>query len=245
MRGLFITLEGIDGSGKSTQRELLARELRRRGLDIVVTREPGGTAIGEGIRHLMVSDATSHIAPTTELLLYVAARAQHVAELIRPALEKGRNVVSDRYTDSTVAFQGYGRGLDLMMIEELNSFATGGLKPDLTIVFDLDPEMARTRQGSRPIGGLLGAFDEQHSEFHERMRIGYFQMAQQETSRIRIVDASGAVEDTHSKVMELVLPVLDSNTASSASSAVDFQHCSRKTAEDAEDAADTMPDDTL
>ena len=211
MRGLFITLEGIDGSGKSTQRKLLARELRRRRLDIVVTREPGGTAIGEGIRQLMVSDATAHIAPTTELLLYVAARAQHVAELIRPALETGRIVISDRYTDSTVAFQGYGRGLDLIMIEEFNNFATGGLKPDLTIVFDLDPELARTRQGSRPIGGLLGAFDEQHSEFHGRMREGYSRMAQQDPSRVRIVDASGAVEQTQSKVLALVLPLLDSN----------------------------------
>lgn len=211
MRGLFITLEGIDGSGKSTQRELLCRELQRRGLDTVATREPGGTAIGEGIRHLMVSDATSHIAPPTELLLYVAARAQHVAELIRPSLEAGKIVISDRYTDSTVAFQGYGRGLDLTMIEEFNNFATGGLRPHLTIVFDLDPEMARTRQGSRPIGGLLGAFDEQHSEFHERMREGYFHMAQQEPSRIRIVDAAGGVQDTHSKVLALVLPLLDSN----------------------------------
>ena len=212
MRGLFITLEGIDGSGKSTQRDLLAGELRRQGLDVVDSREPGGTAIGEGIRQLMVSDATAHIAPTTELLLYVAARGQHVAELIRPALEAGRIVISDRYTDSTVAFQGYGRGLDLIMIEELNNFATGGLKPHLTIVFDLDPELARTRQGSRPIGGLLGAFDEQHSDFHERMREGYFRMAQQEASRIRIVDASGAVEDTHSKVLALVLPLLGSNS---------------------------------
>lgn len=210
MRGLFITLEGIDGSGKSTQRELLAGELRRRGLDVVATREPGGTAIGEGIRHLMVSDATSHIAPTTELLLYVAARAQHVAELIRPALDRGSFVISDRYTDSTIAFQGYGRGLDLKMIEELNEFATDGLKPDLTIVFDLDPEAARTRQGSRPIGGLLGAFDEQHSEFHERMRAGYLKMAQQESSRVRIVDASGEVEDTHANVLALVLTLLDS-----------------------------------
>lgn len=211
MRGLFITLEGIDGSGKSTQRDLLAGELRGRALDVIATREPGGTAIGEGIRHLMVSDATVHIAPTTELLLYVAARAQHVAELIRPALEQGRIVISDRYTDSTVAFQGYGRGLDLMMIEELNGFATGGLKPDLTIVFDLEPEMARRRQGSRPIGGLLGAFDEQHAEFHERMRDGYFRMAQDEPSRFRIIDASGSAEDTHSRVLALVLPLLDAN----------------------------------
>lgn len=211
MRGLFITLEGIDGSGKSTQRDLLAGELRGRALDVIATREPGGTAIGEGIRHLMVSDATAHIAPTTELLLYVAARAQHVAELIRPALERGRIVISDRYTDSTVAFQGYGRGLALMMIEELNGFATGGLKPDLTIVFDLEPEMARRRQGSRPIGGLLGAFDEQHAEFHERMRDGYFRMAQDEPSRFRIIDASGSAQDTHSKVLALVLPLLDAN----------------------------------
>jgi dTMP kinase len=159
----------------------------------------------------MVSDATSHIAPTTELLLYVAARAQHVAELIRPALNEGRMVVSDRYTDSTVAFQGYGRGLDLVMIDELNGFATGGLKPDLTIVFDVDPDTARTRQGTRPIGGLLGSFDEQHSEFHQRMREGYWKMAEQEPARIRIVDASGEVEDTHSNVLALVLPLIGTN----------------------------------
>src|SRR6185369_15125058 len=183
MRGLFITLEGIDGSGKSTQRELLSRELRRRGLDTVATREPGGTAIGEGIRHSMVSDATSHIAPTTELLLYVAARAQHVAELIRPSLQAGKIVISDRYTDSTVAFQGYGRGFELSIVDELNRFATGGLKPDLTIVFDLDPEIARTRSRTRPVGGLLGAFDDQHNEFHQRMREGYLEIARNNPSR--------------------------------------------------------------
>jgi len=217
MPGLFITLEGIDGSGKSTQRDLLADELRRRGFEVVVTREPGGTAIGEGIRELMVSDATTHIAPTTELLLYVAARAQHVAERIRPALESGSIVISDRYTDSTVAFQGYGRGLDLKMIDEFNAFATGGLKPDLTIVFDVDPSLARARQGKRPIGGLLGAFDVQHSEFHARMRKGYLEMARQEPSRIRVVDASGEVADTHSSVMEIAEPLLQSITVRPAS----------------------------
>lgn len=205
MRGFFITLEGIDGSGKSTQRNLLARELRARGLEIIVTREPGGTAIGEGVREILVSDASVHIAPTAELLLYVAARAQHVAELIRPALDAGRIVISDRYTDSTVAFQGYGRGLKLETIGELNKVATGGLAPDLTIVFDLDPAVARARQGSRPVGGLLGAFDEQHAEFHSRMRQGYLTIAQMEPSRVRVVDASGAAEETHRKVMELVL----------------------------------------
>jgi dTMP kinase len=135
-------------------------------------------------------------------------RAQHVAELIKPSVEAGRIVISDRYTDSTVAFQGYGRGLDLEMVANLNRFATSGLVPDLTIVFDLDPAMARTRLVSRPVGGLLGAFDEQHADFHQRMRAGYLKMARNDPSRIRLVDASGAVEETHSKVMALVLPLI-------------------------------------
>src|SRR2546428_1554965 len=209
MRGLFITFEGIDGCGKSTQREPLAEQLRQRGFEVVVTREPGGTEIGEGIRRLLISDASIHIAPTTELLLYVAARAQHVAELIKPSVDAGRIVISDRYTDSTVAFQGYGRGFDLEMVAKLNGFATSGLVPDLTIVFDLDPAMARARLGSRPVGGLLGAFDEQHADFHERMRSGYLRMARSEPSRICVVDASGSAQETHSKVMALVLPKLE------------------------------------
>ena len=209
MRGLFITLEGIDGCGKSTQREMLAEKLKSRGFEIVVTREPGGTVIGEGIRQLLVSDASVHIAPTTELLLYVAARAQHVAELIRPSVDAGRIVISDRYTDSTVAFQGYGRGLDLDVIESLNRFATAGLKPDLTIVFDLDPNTARSRSVSRPVGGLLGAFDEQHADFHERMRAGYLKMANDDPSRIRVVDASGAADETHGQVMSVVLEKIE------------------------------------
>jgi dTMP kinase len=209
MRGLFITFEGIDGCGKSTHREMLAQQLKQRGFEVVVTREPGGTAIGEGVRRLLISDASVHIAPTTELLLYVAARAQHVAELINPSLEAGRIVISDRYTDSTVAFQGYGRGLDPEIIDKLNRFATAGLVPDLTIVFDLDPELARSRVGSRPVGGLLGAFDEQHGDFHERMRAGYLKMAKDNPARVRVIDASGAVEETHSSVMALVLPKLN------------------------------------
>lgn len=208
MRGLFITFEGIDGCGKSTQRELLAQQIKQRGFEVVVTREPGGTPLGEGIRQLLVSDVSVHVAPTTELLLYVAARAQHVAELITPSLEAGRIVISDRYTDSTVAFQGYGRGLDPEMIEKLNKFATADLVPDLTIVFDIDPALARARLDSRPVGGLLGAFDEQHADFHERMRAGYLKMAKEQPSRIQVVDAGGAVEETHSRVMALVLPLI-------------------------------------
>jgi dTMP kinase len=208
MRGLFITFEGIDGCGKSTQRDMLAQYLMQQGLEVIVTREPGGTVIGEDVRQLLISDASVHIAPTTELLLYVAARAQHVAELIRPSLEAGLIVISDRYTDSTVAFQGYGRGLELGLIGRLNRFATGGLVPDLTIVFDLDPATARSRLGTRPVGGLLGAFDDQHADFHQRMRAGYLEMARTEPSRIRVVDASGSAEVTHSTVLALVQPKL-------------------------------------
>ncbi|HJZ67816.1 MAG TPA: dTMP kinase [Blastocatellia bacterium] len=211
MRGLFITFEGIDGCGKSTQIDLLFEELRRRGLDVVVTREPGGTVISEAVRELLVSDASVNIAPKAELLFIVGARAQHVAELIKPALEAGRVVLSDRYTDSTVAFQGHGRGLDLEMVDRLNNFATGGLLPDITIVFDLDPSVARARLRARPVGGLLGAFDDQQADFHTRVRQAYLTLAEREPSRVRVVDASGAAGDTHAAVMTLVLPLLTEN----------------------------------
>src|SRR6185369_10504653 len=150
MRGLFITLEGMDGCGKSTQLEMLARALSKRGLDLIITREPGGTAVGEGVRSLLVSDASVGISAATELFLIVGARAEHVREVIKPGVEAGKIVLSDRYTDSTVAFQGYGRGLDLAMIDKMNRFATGGFAPDLTILFDLDPEVARSRLDARP-----------------------------------------------------------------------------------------------
>src|SRR3954470_10168466 len=126
MRGLFITMEGLDGCGKSTQLERLAEALAARGLDVLVTREPGGTPLGEGVRDLLTSEVSRAIVPMAELLLIVGARAQHVAEYIRPALAAGRVVISDRYTDSTVAFQGYGRGLDRGLIDKLNAAATGG-----------------------------------------------------------------------------------------------------------------------
>src|SRR5262249_20201589 len=197
--------------GKSTQIDLLSEELRRRDLDVVVTREPGGTVISEAVRELLVSDASVNIAAKAELLLIVGARAQHVTELIEPALEAGRVVISDRYTDSTVAFQGHGRGLHLEMVDRLNSFATGGLMPDITIVFDLDPSVARARLRARPVGGLLGAFDDEQADFHVRVRQAYLTLAEREPSRVRVVDASGAAGDTHAAVMTLVLPLLTEN----------------------------------
>ena len=208
MSGFFITLEGMDGCGKSTQLEMLARALEGRGLDFVITREPGGTPLGEDVRRLLVSDASVGISAKAELFLIVCARAQHVAELIRPALGAGRIVISDRYTDSTVAFQGYGRGIDLSFIDLVNRFATEGVTPDLTIIFDLEPELARARLSARPVGGLLGALDEEALDFYLRVREGYLKLAEAEPSRTRVVDASGTPEETHAKVMSLVLSIV-------------------------------------
>jgi dTMP kinase len=208
MPGFFITLEGMDGCGKSTQLEMLAGALRGRGVDFVVTREPGGTPVGESVRELLVSDASLNITPAAELFLIVGARAQHVAGLIKPALSAGRTVISDRYTDSTVAFQGFGRGIDLSFIDRMNRFATRGVMPDLTIIFDLEPELARTRLSARPVGGLLGALDEEALDFHARVREGYLWLAASEPSRVRVVDSSGTPEETHASVMSLVLSIV-------------------------------------
>jgi len=221
MRGCFITLEGIDGCGKSTQLELLAEALRARGCRIVVTREPGGTTIGEQVRDLLSSDATKAIQPETELLLIVAARAQHVAEVIRPAVEAGKIVISDRYTDSSVAFQGYGRGLDRLIIDSVNRLATGGLTPDLTILFDLDAEQAQARLDARRTGAMEGArkpalayLDELELEFHKRVREGYLKIAASDPSRVNVLDAAGAPDETHARVMSLVLPLAQSSILS-------------------------------
>jgi dTMP kinase len=217
MSGRLITLEGIDGCGKSTQLAMLADALRALGNQIIVTREPGGTTIGEWIRDLLSSNATEAIQPATELLMIVAARAQHVAEVIRPAIEAGKIVISDRYTDSSTAFQGYGRGLDLTMIDSVNRFATGGLTPDLTILFDLDANQAQSRLVARLDGAPLGApkpalayLDELDLEFHKRVRQGYLKIVAAEPNRVRVVDASGSADSTHAKVMSLVLPLTQS-----------------------------------
>lgn len=202
-------MEGLDGCGKSTQLERLAAALQGRGLDVLVTREPGGTPLGEGVRGLLTSEVSDGIVPTAELFLIVGARAQHVAERIRPALEAGQLVISDRYTDSTVAFQGYGRGLDLGLIERMNAAATNGLRPDLTIVLDLEPEQAQARISPRPIAGLLGALDVEKLEFHMRVRRGYLDLAATEADRIRVVNAAGDADETHAAVMQVVLPLIE------------------------------------
>lgn len=216
MPALFITLEGIDGCGKSTHIEMLADELKKRGTSPLITREPGGTVTGERIRKLL-SEAGNTMATRTELFLIIAARAQHVREVIRPALAADRVVISDRYTDSSVAFQGYGRGLDLATVHEMNRFATEGLTPDLTILFDLDPARARARLNRRTKSTLtdepesdLEYLDREEKAFHERVRDGYLEMMKADPARIRLVDSSGPVNETRESVLSLVLPLLKS-----------------------------------
>jgi dTMP kinase len=217
VEGLFITFEGIDGCGKSTQLEMLVRSLVARGLDPVYTREPGGTAIGERMRPLLLSSSEIKLYPMTELLLLAAARAQHVAEVILPGLESGRTVLSDRYVDSTVAFQGYGRGLDLNTIDELNLIATGSLLPHLTILFDVEVAVARGRLDARPSTSMpvtgprepvRDRFENEDFEFHSRVRQGYLEIARLHPGRISVIDTSGTPEKIHSRVLDLVLPLI-------------------------------------
>lgn len=189
MRGLLITLEGVEGSGKTTQCQRLAARLRARGLEVVETFEPGSTRLGVAVRGVF-DGAGAPPAPLAQVFLFMAARQQLVAEVIRPALARGAVVVSDRYTDATLAYQGYGQGVDLQTIRELNALATGGILPDLTIVLDLDPAsgIARIR------GRQLDAFERMDLDFHRRVREGYLEIARAEKSRVMVLAAGQAVD---------------------------------------------------
>ena len=184
MRGMLITVEGVEGSGKSTQCRRLVESLRARGLDVALTREPDGTLMGAALRRLFETDGPPPV-PLAQVFLFMAARQQHVAEVIRPALSRGALVVSDRYTDATVAYQGFGQGVDLETIRDLNALATGGLIPDLTLVLDLEPAvgMARIRDRS------LDAFEKMDLAFHRRVREGYLEIARTDKRRVVVLDA--------------------------------------------------------
>jgi dTMP kinase len=184
---MFITLEGPDGSGKTSQLPLLAEYLRTQGFDVLTTREPGGTSISEQIRAVLHSLENTEMNPRTEILLYQASRAQLVVQVIRPHLAKGGVVISDRFADSTLAYQGYGHQLDLEPLGVLVSFATGGLKPDLTILLDIDVEVGLQR---RKQGGNWNRLDAYDLAFHQRVRQGYHQLARAEPERWVEIDAS-------------------------------------------------------
>ncbi|HEU4386693.1 MAG TPA: dTMP kinase [Blastocatellia bacterium] len=215
MRGPFITFEGIDGCGKSTQFRILGRALTGKGLNPVSTREPGGTAVGEQLRPLLLSQSEISLAPLTELFLLAAARAQNVAQVILPGIEAGQIVLSDRYIDSSVAFQGYGRGLDLATVDDVNRIATGGLLPDLTIVYDLAVDLALARVNARyPSQGSAGAtieadrFHDEDRDFHESVRRGYLELARRNPDRITVIDASPSVTQVRDVTLDLVEPLI-------------------------------------
>ena len=196
---MFISFEGIEGSGKSTAQRLLAEHLQGLGYDPLLTREPGGCALGRSLRPILLDARTRGLSSRAELYLFLADRAQHVAEVIRPALEAGQTVLCDRYADSTLAYQGYGRGLDPEHLRRINDMATGGLMPDLTLLLDLPVHCGLERAGlrNREEGTVLseGRFDAESLEFHERVRQGYRSLAAEEPERFAIIDAAQPPED--------------------------------------------------
>lgn len=207
MRGFFVTFEGIEGSGKSTQITLLAATLREQGRRVTLTREPGGTAIGDQIRRILLEPENQGLDPTAELLLYAASRAQHLKEVIRPALARGEIVLCDRFSDATLAYQGYGRGLDIDMIRGLDRLVTGGFLPDLTILLDVDSETGLRRARTRNATTGLHAearFENEALAFHQRVRDGYALLAKREPDRFRVVEALRGPDDIRPDVWAAV-----------------------------------------
>ncbi len=199
MRGALITVEGVEGSGKSTQCARLAAHLTARGIEVVLTSEPDGTPLGARIRRLFEADGPTP-TPLTQTFLFMAARQEHVTRVIAPALTRGAVVISDRYTDATVAYQGYGQGVDVQTIGELNMLATGGVLPDLTLVLDLDPMVGMRRIRDR----ALDAFEKMDLAFHRRVREGYLEIAHSDKNRVVVLDAGREPEVLHADVVRSV-----------------------------------------
>ncbi len=196
-KGLFITFEGADGCGKTTQLMLLAKYLKSKGLEVVVTREPGARGLGEKIREILLN-YDGEVSSQAEAFLFLADRAQHIDVIVKPAVESGKIVLCDRHTDSTVAYQGYGRGLDIDRIKMLNNLATGDRRPDLTIVFDIDVETSMAR-----VGAEKDRMESAGTEFFNRVRNGYLKIAELEPERVKVLNATKSVEDIHKEVVAL------------------------------------------
>jgi dTMP kinase len=209
LAGKFITLEGIDGSGKSTQLRMLAGELRLLKFDVLTTLEPGGTPLGRRLREAFL-ETEEQVAPIAELLLFAADRAQHVEFLIKPALAENRIVISDRYADATYAYQGAGRGFPAETINQVINIATDGLKPDLTIFFDLPIEkaLARTRANTDETR-INNRMDSEKADFYQRVRKAYFELIENEPKRFEVVDADLPIDEIHSSVLQIVRKFLD------------------------------------
>lgn len=206
-RGVFITLEGPEGAGKTTQARLLHEALRGR-YPVLYSREPGGTAIGERIRALLLDDAHAEMDPRTEMLLFASSRAQFVAEVVEPALRGGQIVVSERYVDASVAYQGLGRGLGVELVRRVNEVATHGVSPDLTILLDIEPavglQRARAAVGKEGRRGRGDRLEQEALAFHARVRAGFLAIAHEEPDRVRIVDGSRAQHVVHDEILRVV-----------------------------------------
>jgi dTMP kinase len=210
---MFITLEGIEGSGKTTQIGRLVEFLENRGIECVTTRQPGGTRIGENIRSILLDPANSALAPMTELLLYMADRSQHIYELIGPCLQAGKTVICDRYFDATMVYQGFARGLNIELIQELHQILFDDLKPDVTLLLDLAPQVGLQRawqqlnNGQR--SGLESRFEAETVAFHEKVRAGYLELARLEPGRFRIVDATQSQDQVFAAMRKIVSSILE------------------------------------
>ena len=196
--GLFITFEGADGCGKTTQMSMLYSYLKSKGYDVVITREPGAKGLGEKVREILLN-YDGDVSDRCESFLFLADRAQNIDTIVIPAINKGKIVLCDRHIDSTVAYQGYGRGLNIDRINMLNNLATNGKKPDLTFVFDIDVDTSMKR-----VGKEKDRMESAGIEFHNRVRNGYLQLAKLEPERIKVIDASKSVDEIHNKVVEII-----------------------------------------
>lgn len=206
MQGLFITFEGIEGCGKTSQTKLLNDYLTASGHDVIMTREPGGTPISEAIRELLLSNDSVNMHPHTELLLYLASRAQHVAEIMKPALEKGRVVICDRFADSTFVYQCFVRGINKEIVEIMNNFAVGDIHPDVTFVLDVEPEeglkraMLRNQKNSRGQDRI----ESESIDFHNRVREGYLKLAQEYPERVYLIKTDKDKTEVHEEIKKVV-----------------------------------------
>ncbi|MCI5889451.1 MAG: dTMP kinase [Brachyspira sp.] len=196
-KGLFITFEGADGCGKTTQLMLLAKYLKAQGREVVVTREPGARGLGEKIREILLN-YDGEVSSRAEAFMFLADRAQHIDVIVNPAIKSGKIVLCDRHTDSSVAYQGYGRRLDIDEIKRLNSIATNGKKPDMTLIFDIDVETSMAR-----VGDTKDRMESAGIEFFNRVRNGYLEIAKQEPNRVKVLDASKSIEEIHKNVIAL------------------------------------------
>lgn len=201
-KGLFITFEGADGCGKTTQLNLLKEYLEKKGYDVILTREPGAKGLGIKIREILLN-YDGEVSNRCESFLFLADRAQNIDIIVNPAIKNGKIVLCDRHTDSSVAYQGYGRGLDIEQIKALNNLATGGKTPDLTLVFDVDIETSMKR-----VGNEKDRMESAGVEFFNRVRNGYLEIAKQEPERIKVIDSTKSIEDVHNQVLQVIEQIL-------------------------------------